>query len=290
MTKLATVGWVLLWTAGTGAASAQEAAPEELAAPGEEAAVSAASAPLAAGRTPDLDRAATRTFEALDDGERTLGALPRNVVRGFVGVFSQDNLPPFLIGATASFTSFGLDHGAARLVQNDCRVCGKTGAAAANGVAVVPAIGALLLAGRLAPAGHFRAFSYDMAEATIVNFAWTDVLKYSLQRSRPDRRDRLSFPSGHTSAAFSLATVTERHYGWKAGLPAYAAAAFIGYSRIERNRHNLSDVLAGATLGVIVGRTVTRLNGGAVGRRTLSVGPATDANGGGVGLGVSATW
>jgi membrane-associated phospholipid phosphatase len=123
-----------------------------------------------------------------------------------------------------------------------------------------------------------------------VNSVWTEALKYSLQRPRPDRGDRLSLPSGHTSTAFSLATVAERHYGWKVGVPAYAAAVFIGYSRIESNRHYLSDVLAGATLGVIVSRTVTRLNGGAVKRHSLSVSPSTDANGGGVGVGVSASW
>jgi hypothetical protein len=36
-------------------------------------------------------------------------------------------------------------------------------------------------------------------------------------------------------------------------------------SRLQRNMHYLSDVLAGATLGYIVGRTVVRVNGGPVG-------------------------
>lgn len=289
MTKLATVGCVLLWT---GVAAAQDAAPEKPVAAGGETAASAAAAPLPAGRTPYLERAAgsaTRTFGGLGDGERTLGALPRNVARGIVGVLSRDNLTPLLVGTSLSFTSSGFDEGTARLIRNDCRPCGTTGAKA-GGVAVVPAIGALFLAGRLSSSGRFRAFSYDMAEAAVVDTVWAGALKYSLQRTRPDRRDRLSFPSGHTSTAFSLATVTERHYGWKAGIPAYAIATFIGYSRIERNRHHLSDVIAGATLGVIVGRTVTRLNGGVAGRRSLSIGPASDANGGGIGLGVSASW
>jgi len=36
-------------------------------------------------------------------------------------------------------------------------------------------------------------------------------------------------------------------------------------SRLQRNKHYLSDVLAGATLGYIVGRTVVRVNGGPAG-------------------------
>jgi membrane-associated phospholipid phosphatase len=99
-----------------------------------------------------------------------------------------------------------------------------------------------------------------------------------------------SFP-GHASTAFSLATVAQHHYGWKVGVPAYALASCIGLTRIESNRHNLSDVLAGATLGIIVGRTVGRLDGDRPAKkRIVSVGPATDANGQGVGLGLSASW
>jgi membrane-associated phospholipid phosphatase len=44
------------------------------------------------------------------------------------------------------------------------------------------------------------------------------------------------------------------------GVPSYAAAAAIGYARIVRDKHYLSDVVAGATLGYVVGRTVVRVN------------------------------
>ena len=45
--------------------------------------------------------------------------------------------------------------------------------------------------------------------------------------------------------------------------PAWACCdrAATGVSRLQRNKHYLSDVLAGATLGYIVGRTVARVNG-----------------------------
>jgi membrane-associated phospholipid phosphatase len=54
--------------------------------------------------------------------------------------------------------------------------------------------------------------------------------------------------------------VAERHYGWKLGVPAYLVAGIVGASRIDQDKHYLSDVLAGATLGYIVGRTVVRVN------------------------------
>jgi hypothetical protein len=69
--------------------------------------------------------------------------------------------------------------------------------------------------------------------------------------------------------------VFERHYGWKWGVPAYALAATMGYSRIVRDKHYLSDVVAGATLGYIVGRTTVRVNSlpEGPGKATLNVSP-----------------
>ena len=130
---------------------------------------------------------------------------------------------------------------------------------------MVPIVGALFVAGRFAPQGQFRSASYDFMQAMIVNGAYTSLLKYTVKRERPDGSDSLSFPSGHTSTAFSLAAVASSHYGWKIGVPAYALATGIGLSRIEQDRHHLSDVIAGATLGVIVGRTVSRLDGDGTG-------------------------
>jgi membrane-associated phospholipid phosphatase len=47
---------------------------------------------------------------------------------------------------------------------------------------------------------------------------------------------------------------------WKVGVPSYALAGLVGASRLSQNKHYLSDVVAGATLGYIVGRTVVRVN------------------------------
>lgn len=225
------------------------------------------------------------------DGRRTMAAFPRNLGRNFVGVFSGQNLLPLAVGAAATATASALDDRTQDLIRGACASCGATGATAGGGTAMVPLVGALFVAGRFSPPGRFRAATYDFGQALIVNGAYSGLLKYSVRRTRPDGSDRLSFPSGHTSTAFSLAAVADHHYGWKVGLPAYALASGIGLSRIESDRHHLSDVLAGATVGFIVGRTVARLDGERPARkRFVSVGPATDAHGQGFGLGLSASW
>jgi membrane-associated phospholipid phosphatase len=121
---------------------------------------------------------------------------------------------------------------------------------------------------------------------------YTTMLKSAAHRTRPDGSNTLSFPSGHTSSAFAMASVFDAHYGPKVGIPAYAAAAAIGLSRIESNKHHLSDVLAGATLGYLVGHSVSKSNGlPERGReRRFDITPATDANGAGVGAGFSYSW
>jgi hypothetical protein len=88
-----------------------------------------------------------------------------------------------------------------------------------------------------------------------------------------------------------MATVAEYHFGPKIGIPAYLAAGFIGASRLQSNKHYLSDVVAGAALGYIVGKTVVRENGEPVkGQTRISLVPSTDAQGSGVGAGVNITW
>jgi membrane-associated phospholipid phosphatase len=225
-----------------------------------------------------------------DDGQRTLGGFPRNLGRNFVGVVSGQNLVPFAVGVAATATASAFDSRTQDLLQGACSSCGRTGATV-GGSAMVPIVGALFVAGRFSPQGRFRAATYDFAQALIVNGAYSGLLKYSVRRERPDGADKLSFPSGHSSTAFSLAAVASHHYGWKVGVPAYALASGIGLSRIESSRHHLSDVLAGATLGLVVGRTVARLDGERPAKeRVVSVGPATDAYGQGVGLSLSASW
>jgi membrane-associated phospholipid phosphatase len=59
----------------------------------------------------------------------------------------------------------------------------------------------------------------DLVRAMVVNETITQTLKYTVRRERPDLSDRHSFPSGHASTTFAIATALERHLGWKGAVP-----------------------------------------------------------------------
>ena len=66
-----------------------------------------------------------------------------------------------------------------------------------------------------------------------------------------------SFPSGHTIAAFSVATIISRSYGRKhrwVPYASYSAAALVGFSRLSLSSHFLSDVFMGSALGYSISR------------------------------------
>jgi hypothetical protein len=96
----------------------------------------------------------------------------------------------------------------------------------------------------------------DLVRAQILNGILTKGLKLAIDRKRPDGGGH-SFPSGHTAAAFASASVLQGHFGWKVAAPAYSLAAYIGWTRLREDQHWLSDLAAGATIGVIVGQAVT---------------------------------
>lgn len=82
-------------------------------------------------------------------------------------------------------------------------------------------------------------------------------LKNLVHEQRPDHSGDDSFPSGHTSVSFAAAATLENRYGWRAGLPAFLAATFVGVGRVEANRHYWHDVVAGAAVGAASGFLIT---------------------------------
>jgi hypothetical protein len=92
-----------------------------------------------------------------------------------------------------------------------------------------------------------------LLEALVLTEAITVSLQLVTRRERPDGSNSRSFPSGHASGAFALATVTEVLYGPWIGIPSYALASLVGVSRIDKNKHVASDVIAGAVLGTLIG-------------------------------------
>ena len=80
------------------------------------------------------------------------------------------------------------------------------------------------------------------------------AIKNTAQVERPDGSNRHSFPSGHTATAFMTATMLNKEYGYKSpwvGIGAYSVATATGLMRMANNKHWLSDVLAGAGIGII---------------------------------------
>jgi membrane-associated phospholipid phosphatase len=202
-----------------------------------------------------------RAWPTPDPGRRTMGKFGSNLLRGTVGVFNADNITPLLIGGAATGVGAIFDDDVADAIASPDSGFGKTLETGAGPLATGAAVAILFGVGRAVDAPRFRAMTYDWAHAVVITGAYTAVLKEAVRRERPDGSDHRSFPSGHASNAFALAAVAEQHYGWKAGVPAYAIAGAVAVSRLQRNKHYLSDVLAGSTLGYIVGRTVVRVNG-----------------------------
>jgi len=92
--------------------------------------------------------------------------------------------------------------------------------------------------------------TWQFAKGFALNQAVTTGLKYATDKKRPFNNGDRAFPSGHTSTTFQSAAFIQKRYGWKYGIPAYALAGFTGYSRINAQKHDGWDVLAGAAIGI----------------------------------------
>ena len=124
--------------------------------------------------------------------------------------------------------------------------------------------------------------SYLAAEAFVTSGFWTQVFKAISGRERPSVRSRPggkwrgpfavsfsrhfsdfdSFPSGHTSTVFSLATIFAEQYSETPAVPiiSYSIAGLVGVSRVTVNRHWASDVFAGAVIGYLCAQQVLANN------------------------------
>jgi membrane-associated phospholipid phosphatase len=140
-------------------------------------------------------------------------------------------------------------------------------------------LGTVLVPASFYALGLLRKNGYEQKTALLAGEALVDseilvaVMKVASQRLRPnaltpqgDFDDTFfhgafsssSFPSGHTIAAFSVATIFARRYHTHRWVPwlAYGAAGLVGFSRITLQAHFPSDVFLGAALGYSVSRFV----------------------------------
>lgn len=92
------------------------------------------------------------------------------------------------------------------------------------------------------------------ATSALLNLSITHSIKRVAKEERPDGSAQNSFPSGHTATAFMTATMLAKEYGhlspW-VSIGGYSAATATGVMRMVNNRHWMSDVLAGAGIGIM---------------------------------------
>jgi membrane-associated phospholipid phosphatase len=231
----------------------------------------------------DFDRQSPSNDTAIGSGVPSFSQLFRAVGQDFKNLPSSENA--LLLGIGAGLA--GLSKPAELDITEDWTRVGpedkllKPGAIMGNSYLHLAGAFALYTAGRVSHNGRVGAFGADLVRAQILAQSTTFALKFAADRTRPNGEAR-SFPSGHTSTMFATATVVQQHFGWKAGVPAFAAAAYVGASRIDANKHYLSDVAFGAALGIIAGRTVTLGTSSMKFALTPVGGP-----GGGVGIGLT---
>lgn len=80
----------------------------------------------------------------------------------------------------------------------------------------------------------------------------TTVMKGVYEKVRPNGGpSALSFPSGHTTAAFFGAAFLDQRYGKWWGVPAYTAATLTAYSRVVTDHHHVDDTLMGASIAMM---------------------------------------
>ena len=88
-----------------------------------------------------------------------------------------------------------------------------------------------------------------LAKSYITTQGITHFTKKVINAKRPNGGNH-SFPSGHTSSAFTGVNFLYKHYGLTYAIPALAIASSVGHSRIKGKYHTFFDVLAGALISI----------------------------------------
>jgi len=225
--------------------------------------------PAGAQRLPRAFRPGPASRPGADGFSATPAADPPAVNNPFTHVFSNlwtdiRHLPSketaWILGVGTAAT-LAVHPADATLTFSPSRECASeetldAGAALGGGLVQVGGATAVYVVGRMLHSPRAAGFGSDLIRAQVLNTVVTQAIKVTVDRTRPDGGS-YSFPSGHASSSFATATVIARYFGWKFGVPAYAAATYVAASRLSENQHYLSDVVFGASLGVMAGRTVT---------------------------------
>jgi membrane-associated phospholipid phosphatase len=194
------------------------------------------------------------------DPDPGLREFPRELGHTFVQIFHRDSLLPLGIGAaTTGAAAVAKPHVTEYFGQTRrFREFGQTGHIIGSPGVVAGTVGGLFYLGRRSSDPTFRAMTYSLAQANVVTAGLTAAAKGIVSRERPNEQNRASFFSGHSSSMFTSAAVLAEYHSPRVYVPAYAVATLVAASRIEKNKHRLSDLTIGAAVGYIAGKAAVR--------------------------------
>src|SRR5215475_13334173 len=124
-----------------------------------------------------------------------------------------------------------------------------------SGTAV--AIALPLVAGGISLYKDDRTGLAQLTVDTLATVGTAYALKNIVREQRPDKSDFQSMPSDTSALAFAPAQFLWDRYGWQYGVPAYAAATFVAWSRVDAQKHHWYDVTASAALAFGVSKIFT---------------------------------
>jgi membrane-associated phospholipid phosphatase len=227
-------------------------------------------------------RPATDSVVALDAGSETLAgdaggqsagpagppptpqhagikAMIKGLGHDVINLPSRQNLIWVGVGTGLSLAAHPLDDHANEALSGDTwNKVFAPGAIMGQSYTLLGVASAVYAVGRIRGEPKVSHMGMDLLRSLAIAEFITQSLKYTVRRERPDGSGANSFPSGHAADTMAFATALERHLGWRFAVPAYALASYVAMSRLHDNVHFLSDVTAGAAVGIIAGRTVTR--------------------------------
>lgn len=145
-----------------------------------------------------------------------------------------------------------------------------------NGVFLGGLLASYYIVGEIFKLDNMRKIALLGVESFVISGVLVGLLKYSIGRARPFTGESrtsfhpfssssryYSFPSGHATSAFSVATVIAEHSKeFLVDVTAYGMATLVAMSRIQKNKHWVSDVFVGSVLGILIGKKISDLNRG----------------------------
>ena len=201
---------------------------------------------------------ASTVYDSPDD-DTSLGHFPVKLVEDLPHLFISDNAIPFIAGGvlTASDWAFFDQHDSfASLLQWNTKPLFDFGNFYGEGWVEGGTAVASWSWGAFTNDKRLQEFGRDATESLVTATLVVTGLKYAVHRERPDGSNNQSFPSGHAITAFCFAPVVTKYGGWEWGVPVYLLGTVTALARVEGYHHYLSDVIAGATLGIVIGNSV----------------------------------